>query len=97
MELWRAAAALILVFGLLAFAVRAMRKRNGLPAGLFRPNTARALTSVERISLTPQHALHLVRAKGRELLVATHPQGLTVISDHPSAEPATSQHREEHP
>jgi hypothetical protein len=80
-ELWRDAAALILVFGLLAVGMAAARRRNGQSTGLFRPNAIRSLTALERISLTPQHSLHLVRASGRELLLATHPQGCTVISD----------------
>jgi hypothetical protein len=95
-ELWREASALLLVFGLLALAISALRKRTGQAVGLFRPNGARSLTSVERISLTPQHALHLVRASGRELLLATHPHGCTVIADDRSAEHAPPLHREEH-
>ena len=96
MELWRQAAALLIVFGLLAFAITALRKRNGSSAGLFRPNAARALASVERISLTPQHSLHLVRASGRELLLATHPQGCTVISRDDIIGHSAPMRREEH-
>ena len=81
MELWRDVAAFILVFGLLALAVAAMRKRNGQTSGFFRPSGAKALTSLERIALTPQHALHLVRAAGRELVLVTHPQGCTIVSE----------------
>ncbi len=94
MELWREASALVAVFGLLALAVSALRKRTGQAVGLFRPHAARSLTSVERISLTPQHSLHLVRVAGRELLLATHPHGCTVISDGDSAERAAPPHRE---
>ncbi len=41
----------------------------------------RSLEAVEKLALTPQHALHLIRVEGREILVATHPQGCTRI-DH---------------
>ena len=44
---------------------------------------ARALESVERLPLTPQHSLHLVRIAGRELLVGTHPQGCVLLVDLP--------------
>lgn len=95
MELWREAAALITVFGLLGLAVWGLRSRNGA----LRAGPGKSLTSVERLALTPQHALHLVRASGRELLLATHPQGCTVIADgRPADAPSSSLplRREEH-
>jgi hypothetical protein len=30
--------------------------------------------------LTPQHTLHIVRVNGREILIATHPQGCSVVT-----------------
>ena len=77
MEAWREAAALIVVFGLLGAALWVLRHRTGA----LRAGPSKSLTSVERLALTPQHALHLVRASGRELLVATHPHGCTLISE----------------
>jgi flagellar biogenesis protein FliO len=44
---------------------------------------ARSLEPVEKLMLTPQHALHLVRVAGRDVLVATHPQGCTFIQAMP--------------
>jgi flagellar biogenesis protein FliO len=41
----------------------------------------RSLEPVERLSLTQQHSIHLVRIHGRELLVATHPHGCTLLHD----------------
>lgn len=57
----------------------AVRKRSGLP--LFGRNplermASRRLILMERLVLTPHHALHLVCAEGRTLVVATHPQGV---------------------
>jgi flagellar biogenesis protein FliO len=86
----------IFVFGLLAIAISILRKRTGQSIRLFRPSTARSLTAVERISLTPQHSLHLVRAAGRELLLATHPHGCTVLADERAGESGTSLQRKEH-
>jgi flagellar biogenesis protein FliO len=37
------------------------------------------LATVARVALTSQHAVHLVRVDGRELVVATHPQGCTLL------------------
>jgi hypothetical protein len=42
---------------------------------------AKSLESIERIALTPQHSLHLVRIQGREVVVATHPQGCALLSE----------------
>ena len=38
-----------------------------------------------RLVLTPQHSLHLVRIRGRELIVATHPGGCSVVRENISA------------
>jgi flagellar biogenesis protein FliO len=81
-ELWREAAALCAVFGLLGAAVWTLRAR----AGMVRTRPGKSLTAVERVALTPHHALHLVRAPGRELLVATHPQGCTLLFEEPLAQ-----------
>jgi flagellar biogenesis protein FliO len=73
----------LLVFSLLGLALWKLR-RPGSPIGsLWRKAAggARALETVERLALTPQHALHLVRVHGREFLVATHPQGCTLLSE----------------
>jgi flagellar biogenesis protein FliO len=75
METWREAAALVAVFGLLSAALWAMRHR----AGGVRTGASKSLAAVERVALTPQHALHLVRTRNRELLIATHPQGCSLL------------------
>ncbi len=75
MEIWRQAAALVAVFALLGAAVWSLRHR----AGIVRTGASKSLRAVERIALTPQHAVHLLRAPGRELLVMTHPQGCSLL------------------
>jgi hypothetical protein len=44
----------------------------------------RALQRVERLALTPQHTLHVLRLHDREMLVATHPQGCTLLDTAPA-------------
>ena len=39
----------------------------------------RALETIERLALTPQHTLYVLRLRDRELLVVTHPQGCTLL------------------
>ncbi len=75
----------LLVLGLLAGSLywlrqRGMAKFHGLGAGL--GSRAGALTQLkvtERISLSPQHALHLVTVGDRVLLLATSPGSVAVI------------------
>ncbi len=77
MEVIRQITAIIVVFGLLGLGMWALRRRSG-PLR-FRP--AKSLAPVERLALTPQHAVHLIRVAGRELLIATHPNGLTLLTE----------------
>jgi flagellar biogenesis protein FliO len=73
----------LLVFSLLSLVLWKLRRPNGPIGSLWRKGAggARALETVERLALTPQHALHLVRVHGRELVVATHPQGCTLLGE----------------
>ena len=38
----------------------------------------------ESIRLTPQHSIHLIEFGARQLLLACHPGGATLISPHPA-------------
>ena len=83
----RQALSVLLVFVLLGFALWKLRQPGSNTRPLWRlpwrrdGAELRTLESVERLVLTPQHALHLVRVHGREVVVATHPQGCTLISE----------------
>jgi hypothetical protein len=46
-------------------------------------SSERVLESVERLVLTPQHTLHVLRFHGQQMLVATHPQGCTLLDGAP--------------
>lgn len=92
--------AILLVFALLGLLVWVSRRNAGTvsapPAGLLagwfgggsRPGwaggLARLLEPMERLQLTPQHAVHLVRAGGRDLVIATHPQGCSLLAEWPA-------------
>ena len=65
------------VLMLLAGAVWALRRgRIALPR-----TRASGLQIVGRVTLTPQHSLHIVRSGEREWVLATHPQGCVTISE----------------
>jgi flagellar biogenesis protein FliO len=85
MDVLRQVFSVLLVFSLLGAVLWALRRGGrinfqGFARKRILGNT-RAMIAVERLSLTPQHTLHVVRVNGRELLVATHPQGCTVVSE----------------
>ena len=78
MEFARQIAGVIFVLGLLVFVALKLGRRRLGPWPKW-AGKASELQLVDRLSLTQQHALHIVRVHGREILVATHPQGCTPI------------------
>jgi flagellar biogenesis protein FliO len=85
MELVRQVLALGLVFGLLGLAVWLLR-RQGLVriGGRTRAKKGlRRLEAVERLALSPHHALHLVRVGERVLLIGLHSSGCTLLESLP--------------
>ena len=68
------------VFALLGLAVWKLRRGNSSTSIWPRARGAgRTLESVERLALTPQHSLHVVKIHGRKIVVTTHPQGCSVL------------------
>ena len=98
MQLTEQIGMVLLVFalmgGLLWFA-----KRRGLaslpsfPKGLGRGGNTRRLEVLERVPLSPQHALHLVRVAERTVLIATAPTSCTLL-DTPIALDSSSLQRD---
>jgi len=80
MEIARQAVSVLLVFALLGAALWALRRRGAIHWQRQR-GRAKSLQSLERLALTPQHSLHLIRIDGRELIVATHPQGCSMLAE----------------
>jgi hypothetical protein len=84
--------ALVAVFSLLGLTVWKLGRHRGTLslARLGKPfvgmmfrrrgnSPERVLETVERLVLTPQHTLHVVRWRDREMLVATYPQGCALL------------------
>jgi flagellar biogenesis protein FliO len=80
MEPMEQAAAVLLVLVLLAATLYALRGK-GLKMVLPRRAAAgqRQLESIERLPLTPQHSLHLVRVEDRTVLIAVSPNGCSIL------------------
>ena len=78
MDLVRQTAAVGAVLALLAATLAWLRRRGlALPA---RKTAGRRLECLERLSLGPQHTLHLVRVGGTELLLASTPAGCSLVN-----------------
>jgi hypothetical protein len=56
-----------------------MRKRGFATNGLGHTRRARRLESMERLALSPQHTLHLVKLGRRALIVASSAAGCTLL------------------
>ena len=81
MELARSLFGVAVLFGLLAALVWIARKKGTL-IGLSRTGPhGRILEVVERVALTSNHSVHLLRAGDRTLIVGVHGSGLTVLGD----------------
>jgi hypothetical protein len=89
MDVLRQVFSVLLVFSLLGTVLWVLRRGGRISFQGFTVRSlanrrvqgnTRSMVAVERLQLTPQHALHMVRINGREVLVATHPQGCSVVT-----------------
>jgi len=56
-------------------------RRHGYAAPAIGSRRGRSLESLERLALSPQHTLHLVRAGKAVVLVACSPQGCRILRE----------------
>jgi flagellar biogenesis protein FliO len=78
MEVIQPFAAIVLVMALLGGALLFLKKRGGATLR-FPAAGPRRLEVIERVSLGPQHALHLVRTGDRVVLIATAPNSCQLL------------------
>ena len=73
--------AIAIVMALLAGLLFRLRRRGmaTFRIGFPRQKTARRLELMERLPLTPQQSLHMVRMGDRELLIGVSPSGCSVL------------------
>ena len=82
MDVIRQSLAITFVFFLLWAALWFLRKRRGISFSKGR-STKGLLESRAKLALSAQHSLHLVRIGGRDIVLALHPSGVTLLSDMP--------------
>ena len=78
MELTEQIGMVLAVFGLLGALVW-FTKRQGFAAFTPGRGKMRNLELMERVQLTPQHAIHMVRVSDKVVLIATAPSGCVVL------------------
>jgi flagellar biogenesis protein FliO len=81
MSIIQSISAILFVFALL-FLLLGFLQRKGLaqlPISLAGRSGGRLMEVVERLPLNKDHALHLVRVRGQELLVGVSPAGCVVL------------------
>jgi flagellar biogenesis protein FliO len=73
--------AVLAVMGLMIALLQWLRRRGvaHLRTGLGRHRSGRRLELLERLPLTPQHSLHVVRMDGRSLLIGVSPSGCALL------------------
>lgn len=80
MDILRQSLAIAFVFALLGAALWFLRKRGNIRIGFPRARAARGvLESRGKLALGPQHSIHVVRIGERDMVVAVHPAGVTVL------------------
>ena len=85
MEITDPMPALAGVLTVLAAALWWLRKKGAVRFRSCARRAPRRLESIERLALSPHHALHLVRLDDRAILVAQSPSGLALLERPESA------------
>ena len=91
--MWEQTLAIFLVLGLLAGSLWLLRRKGfaAVNLGFGGAASSRRMELVERLALTPQHSLHLVRVEGRFILIGVSPQSCTSLESLPAiSSPAPS-------
>ena len=75
------------VLGLLCVSLWFLKRKGWARTSFRRPARAGQprLEVIDRLSLTPQHSLHLIRLADRTLLVGLSPQGCNLLESGPAA------------
>jgi flagellar biosynthetic protein FliO len=87
METTQQLLAVFVVLGLLFGSLWLLKRKGWARTSFRRPSSAGQprLEVIDRLALTPQHSLHLVRVADRTLLVGLSPQGCNLLESGPAA------------
>ena len=71
--------AVLFVLSSLCGAVLFLRKKGIADVNGTRRKQGSCLRQLERMRLTPQHSIHLLQVEDHRILIAVHPQGVTIL------------------
>jgi len=71
--------AAVFVLAALWAAVLFLRKKGFATTVIPMKRRSRSIEQIDALRLTPQHTIHLVRANGRDILLAAHPRGVQIL------------------
>jgi len=81
MDIVQQALAIAIVFALLGTALWMLRRKGLARFRYSRTAEPSLIASCGRLSLGPQHSVHVVRVGDRRLLLGVHPTGITHLGD----------------
>lgn len=84
MDIVRQSLAITFVFALLWAALWWLRKRGAANLGFSRSPAAGLMQVRGKLQLGAQHSIHLVRVGSRELVLAVHPGGISLLCESPA-------------
>ena len=75
------ALSVVLVLGILGGALWWLRRKGMAQFAFKTPGSGKrkSIQVIERMALTPQHSLHLVRVADRTMLIAASPSGCSIL------------------
>jgi len=80
MDILRQSLAITFVFAFLWAALWFLRRRGNIRIGFPRVRAGQSvLESRGKLALSPQHSIHVIRIGERDIVVAVHPAGVTVL------------------
>ena len=85
MDIVRQSLAITFVFALLWAALWLLRKKGAIRFGSRKWSGERGvLESRGKLALSQQHSIHLVRIGQRDMVLALHPSGVTLLAEFPA-------------
>jgi flagellar biogenesis protein FliO len=83
MDLIRESLGITIVFALLWLALWLLKKKGAISVGnlVKRPGAKHCIETIDKLRLTPQHSVHILRVVDRQIVLGVHSSGFTVLGE----------------
>lgn len=87
MDLIRESLGITIVFALLWAVLWLLKKKGAVRVGMLvnRPGGGKCIEVIDKLRLTPQHSVHVVRVADREIVLGLHASGFTILGERVAA------------